>query len=431
MQRQRRFLLLLSCVLFVPTVYGEKTIRRVSSGTATSFIVTLNEDAVPRDRVPAVALELANAHSGRVGHLYSQTIRGFSVRMPEERAKRLLDDPRVSSVHEDGIPRVASGPRQMQSTAVQSSPSWNLDRIDQDALPWTGSYTYYYTGAGIRVYVVDTGVNPHQDFGARLVGGRNFHQNQFGVVDPNATGDCYGHGTSTASIIGGTMAGVAKGVSLFNVRVHGCIDGDGPDRSYVSDYIAGIDWVTGQKNLNPAQQTVINMSLQYFPHSPLDDAVIRAISAGITFVVAAGNDNGDACEWSPGRLGNPSSYPVNPNGYSTITVGASTQQDQRRVSSNYGTCVDIFAPGDLGMLAAENEGYTSFSTDVFYNTSAAAPHVAGVAALHLEREPGMAPSLVESRIRGYASRDKLTNIGTGSPNLLLYTFYRKTRACCS
>jgi subtilisin family serine protease len=260
--------------------------------------------------VDGAAGDLARQYGGAVRQSYKNAVKGFSAKLTERAAKRLAANPAVDYVEQD---------RQVAATGTQANPpSWGLDRIDQASLPLNGSYTYPNAASNVTAYVIDTGVRiSHADFGGRAVNGYDFIDN-----DPVAN-DCNGHGTHVAGTVGGTSYGVAKGVKLVAVRVLDC-QGSG---SY-SQIIAGVDWVTR----NAVKPAVANMSLGGSAGSTLDNAVKASIAAGVTYAVAAGNSNADACNTSPARLPE------------AITVGATDSADARASFSNYGACLDLFAP---------------------------------------------------------------------------------------
>jgi subtilisin family serine protease len=267
-----------------------------------------------------------------------------------------------------------------------------LDRIDQHDLPLNDTYTYAGNGAGVNVYLIDTGINSsHVEVAGRIGNGHTEINDGFG------TEDCNGHGTHVAGIAGGTTFGVAKAATLHPVRVLNC-DGEG---SY-SAVIAGIDWVT-RHHVAPS---VANMSLGGAASAAMDSAIRNSIAAGVTYVVAAGNFATDACTESPARLAQ------------ALVVGASTQRDTRASFSNYGACVDLFAPGQ-GILSAFTGSNTATATAS--GTSMAAPFVTGAVALYLQAQPAATPAQVASVLLANATADHLTNAGSGSPNLLLYS----------
>jgi subtilisin family serine protease len=316
------------------------------------YIVVLEDEANLRGKggVPERVNELSEAYHGNVGRIYESAIRGYSVEMTEEEAIRLSDDPRIKYVEEDGI---------ITSSSVQTYPSWGLDRIDQNSLPMNSSYQYSATGLGVHVYILDTGVlTTHLDFNGRAFDSYD------SIGDNRPISECNGHGTHVAGIVGSSTYGVAKEVTIHSVRVLDCV-GYGTSSSVV----AGIDWVT-HNSIKPA---VANMSLGGESSSVIDSAVTASIRSGVTYAVAAGNESADACTKSPADVPE------------AITVGASTYADERLSISNYGRCVDLFAPG----LAIDSTWNTSdTAVAAVSGTSMAAPHAAGVAALYLEMNPG-------------------------------------------
>jgi subtilisin family serine protease len=332
---------------------------------------------------------LASRYGGTVSHTYTNALRGFAVKLDEARAKRLAADPAVASVERDTIMSIAG--------TQPNPPSWGLDRIDQRSLPLNQSYTYPDVSQNVRVYVLDTGIlTTHNDFGGRAVHGRDT------INDDDDSTDCHGHGTHVAGTVGGNTFGVAKNVTLVAVRVLSCV-GNGP----VSDIAAGIDWVTGDR---AGRLAVANMSLGGGVNTTMDNAVAGSIASGIQYSLAAGN--GDAlgnpllaCNFSPARTP------------TAITVGATQSNDARGSFSNYGTCLDIFAPG----VSITSAWYTSpTATNTISGTSMAAPHVAGAAALLLAQNPTFSPQQVRDAMVAASTPDKVTNPLTGSPNRLLF-----------
>ncbi|MER7951888.1 S8 family peptidase [Streptomyces sp. NPDC096079] len=356
-----------------------------------SYIVTFKASVGPAD-VPASARALAERHAGSLRYTYTSALRGFAVRMTESEARELAAEPTVARVEADGVAYAVD--------TQPSPPSWGLDRVDQRGLPVDKSYTYGTTASHVNAYIVDTGIRmSHRDFGNRAVSGYDFIDN-----DSDAS-DCQGHGTHVAGTVGGGSYGVAKGVKLIGVRVLNC---QGTSGDTWAPVLAGIDWVTK----NAVKPAVANMSIGGGKTQSVNDAVAASIASGVTWVVAAGNNNADSCSYSP------SSTP------SAVTVGATNSRDGRATGwsngqgSNYGTCLDIFAPGD-SIVSASHSGDTASQT--MSGTSMAAPHVAGAAALLLAANPTWTPAQVRDRLVADATPDKVTDARTGSPNKLLYT----------
>jgi subtilisin family serine protease len=318
----------------------------------------------------------------QVHYRYYSAIRGFAATLPAPALEGLSRNPNVEFIEADGI---------MSIDATQSPATWGLDRIDQQNLPLTNSYSYNFDGTGVTAYIIDTGIRfTHAEFGGRATSGID-------EVDGGTADDCNGHGTHVAGTVGGSTYGVAKAVSLVAVRVLNC-SGSGT----TSGVIAGVDWV----RTNHAATSVANMSLGGGASTSLDNAVSNAISAGVTFAIAAGNSNRDACRFSPARVP------------AAITVGATTSTDARASYSNYGSCLDLFAPGS----SITSAWYTSNSaTNTISGTSMATPHVAGVAALYLDAHQGASPGTVRNAIVNAATAGKVGGEGRGSPNLLLYS----------
>ncbi|MEO3746803.1 S8 family serine peptidase [Plantactinospora sp. B5E13] len=367
----------------------EGPIRSAGGATAVpdSYIVVFKDSSVSRSNVATAAKGLAGKHGGAVARTYSAALRGFEISASAKAAARIAADPSVAYVEQNHT---------VHTMATQPNPpSWGLDRIDQRNLPLNSSYTYPTTASNVNTYVIDTGINfNHNDFGGRAVSG-------YDAVDGGSADDCNGHGTHVAGTVAGTSYGVAKGARIYGVRVLNC-SGSGTN----AQVVGGIDWVTA----NAVRPAVANMSLGGGANTAIDTAVNNSINAGITYVVAAGNGNAlgvrqNACNYSPARVPN------------AITVGATQNNDAAASFSNFGTCVDILAPG-VGITSA---WYTSnTATNTISGTSMASPHVAGAAALVLSANPTWSPQQVRDYLVNNATPDVVSNVGTGTPNRLLY-----------
>ncbi len=362
---------------------SEGTIRHadVAGAIEGRYIVALKGEASiqagTQAQVQAQAESLAEAYGGTVDLVYSAAFRGFSLSATEAQAKRLTADPEVRYVEADGIAK-ATGTQ-------QNPPSWGLDRID-GALD--DGYTYPNEGQGVTAYVLDTGVDmDHPQFEGRATSGYDFIDD-----DPDAS-DCQGHGTHVAGTVGSRDYGVAKSVDIVSVRVLNC-QGTGQ----WSQIIGGIDWVTQ----NASGPSIGNMSIGGGANSSVDNAVEGALDTGVQFAIAAGNASENACNTSPARVPG------------AITLGATTRSDSRASYSNYGSCLDLFAPGSNITSTRNGGGSTQMS-----GTSMATPHTAGAAALYLSAHPDASPQQVRDAIVGAAESGVVGNPGSGSPNLLL------------
>lgn len=382
----------------VADIHGYSSTSKITN----QYIVVLKDDAVNSmatqmarsnftlaearaSTVQDMSVSMATQAGGSVKQIYSSAINGFVIQSrASEKVAALLNDPRVAHIEADQVVSIG---------ATQINATWGLDRIDQANLPLNSTYNYDFDGTGVNAYVIDTGVRiTHNQFGNR---GRSGYT---AINDGNGTNDCQGHGTHVAGTIGSSTYGVAKDATIYAVRVLGC-DGSGTN----AGVIGGVDWVAAN-HIKPA---VANMSLGGGTSTALDNAVNSAVSQGITMVVAAGNDNTNACSFSPARAA------------SAMTVGSTTSSDARSSFSNYGTCLDIYAPGSS---ITSTWSTSNSATNTISGTSMAAPHVAGVAALYLDEFPGASPAQVESAIEGAAIPNKVTDARTGSPNLLLNNF---------
>ena len=367
---------------------------QVPNAIPNQYIVVFKDAAVGSSDITPLAQNLARAHGAVPDHIYNHALKGFSVRLPESAARALSNNPRVAYVEEDSV---------VFATGLQFDAPWGLSRIDQRSS--VDPYYFYNSsptgaGASVNVYVIDTGIRTtHQEFGGRA-------SVAFDVFNSNGQ-DCHNHGTAVAGIVGGSTYGVAKQVNLYAVRVLDC-NASGS----TSGVIAGINWVTAN-HVSPA---VANMSIGCEGANPciiqsMDTAVSNAVASGVTFTVGAGNSNIDAGNVSPARASG------------VITVGATDSSDNRWSSSNFGSTLEVFAPGVLVPAPTVN---SNTSSDFFTGTSFAAPHAAGFAAIYLGVFPGSSPATVSGALINSATFNTVVNPGSGSPNRLLFTFFPAT-----
>ena len=339
------------------------------------------------------AADVAAAH-GRLGAqvlgVYRAALKGYTARLAPSELAAVRADDRVAFVEPD---------RTVHALTTQTNPPWGLDRIDQRSRPLSATYTYFTTGAGVKAYVIDTGIRfDHSQFGGRAVSG-------FDAVNGGPADDCHGHGTHVAGTIGGSTYGVAKGVTLVGVRVLNC-NGSGT----TSGVIAGVNWVTG--NHQPGQPAVANMSLGGGASSALDNAVRTSIADGVSYAIAAGNGNflgiaQNACNSSPARVGE------------AMTISATASNDRKASWANYGSCVDWFAPGGSITSAWHT---SSTATRTISGTSMATPHTAGVAALYLQGNLGASPAAVRSTLFNLTTKGVVTSSSTANNHLLFTNF---------
>lgn len=365
--------------------------RKVEKPVPGQYLVVLKEQAArlagESRRAPSVseqARTIASTHGISVLGSYDHVVRGFAAKIDETALQKLLADDRVDYIEQDGY---------VEAYPTQTGATWGIDRVDQRILPLSTTYTYNTTASGVHAYVIDTGVfGGHSQFDNRPMG------NGFtSISDGNGTNDCNGHGTHVAGTLGGKTLGIARGVVIHPVRVLNCA-GSGT----FSGVIAGMNWVSANR-ISPA---VANMSLGGPANTTLDAAVANLTASGVTVVVAAGNHIANACNFSPARAP------------SAITVGSTDPNDSRSSFSNFGPCVDLFAPG-RNITSAWISGVAA--TNTISGTSMAAPHAAGAAALLLATQPTATPAQITAQILQNATPNVVVNPGVGSPNLLLYT----------
>jgi subtilisin family serine protease len=346
-------------------------LRAGSGAIEGSYIVVLKDEVSVRGR----GKSKAERKGGKLKHEYAAALNGFAADLNAEQLADMRADPDVAYIEEDGTYSV---------DATQTGATWGIDRIDQRNRPLSGTYTYTSTGAGVRAYIIDTGVRPtHSQFGGRAstVYGSN---------------DCHGHGTHVAGTVGGSTYGVAKGVLIRGVRVLGC-SGSGS----TSGIIAGIDWV----RVNHIKPAVANMSLGGGFSSSLNTATNNLANAGVFIAVAAGNNNGNACNNSPASAAN------------ATTVMSSTSSDAKSSFSNWGSCAHLYAPGS-SITSAWHTSNTA--TNTISGTSMASPHVAGVAALYKATFGDASSSTIRTWLINNSTSNVITGNPSGTPNRLLY-----------
>jgi aqualysin 1 len=351
-----------------------------------AYIVVLNDD-VKETEVDRESDRICNQRKSKKNRSFKYALKGFAVNLSAVEIEEVRKDPRVKYIEQDQV---------VTTVATQTSATWGLDRLDQPALPLNQSYTYNNNGSTVDAYIFDTGIKlDHVEFTGRVSTGYN------SVTVGASPNDGNGHGTHVAGTVGGTIYGVAKQVKLIPVKVLGD-NGSGTNAGVV----AGIDWAVGNHLVD--KPAVGNMSLGGGASQATDDAVRRAISDGIVMCVAAGNSNLDASTSSPARTPE------------AITVGSTTSTDARSSFSNFGSVVDIFAPGS----SITSAWFTSSTaTNTISGTSMACPHVAGVAALYLENKLGTTTAQIEAALKNNAATGLITGLPAGTANRLLQSSF--------
>lgn len=406
----RRILLVFAGVMIITSCSEEplfeqpeemKTETQIAADTTLIegyYIVVISKEPAVKSSKAAELLEqvtgeISKQPGAKINKKFTHALSGFAAELTEKQVGQLKKDERVLIVENDRKVYLHNEP------VVQETPSWGLDRVDQREKGLDRAYAYTASGKGVTAYIIDTGMRvSHEEFGGRAIHGPDFVQEE-----GEEGADCYGHGTPVAGIIGGNSYGVAKDIKMVSIKVFTC-EGSGPE----SRILEALDWIKA----NASPPAVVNASFGYYASDALDLAFENIIASGIHFAVSAGNSDEDACNFSPARIPN------------VVTVGASDLEDKIASfsiysKSNYGSCVDIFAPGLRTTTASEKD---DISSKYFSGTSAAAPHVAGVIALYLENNPGASPSEVQNALKKNATPNAVSNVPSGT-NDLVYSLW--------
>ena len=388
-----------------------KATNRNSKIIKDQYIVLLSKKPAKADpradaALEALTKEVGNNSSSRLKHVYRSTLTGFAAKMDLRQVEKLKHDKRVLAIYPDEVVELEnSDPSDDPGTTnVQEFATWGLDRIDQRDKPLDRAYAYSSTGTGVNVYIMDSGIRySHEEFGSRASLGVDLVKtspDEYDEDDPDLElgNDCNGHGTHVAGTVGGKFYGVAKNANLISVRVFSCVG-----RTTWSRIVQAIEWVTD----NAVHPAVVNMSIGGGAYEPIDAALESSVAAGIHYIVSAGNSNNDACNYSPARASG------------AITVGATYIDDAKANFSNFGYCLDVFAPGYEIFSASHKDDVSVVPKN---GTSMAAPHVAGLAALFLQKNSAVTPAELQNKIILNSTPDVVQHVPEG-PRRIIYSMW--------